>query len=100
MPVEWDEPFGMVAAEAQLAGCPVAGYRRGGLPEVVEEGVGGFLAEPGDFEGLLDAVRAALRLDRAAVRASALRRLLIGPVAATYERDLGATAEAWRRSSR
>jgi glycosyltransferase involved in cell wall biosynthesis len=88
MPVEWDEPFGLVAAESQVAGCPVAGYRRGGLPEAVEEGVGGHLAAPGDFEGLLEAARACLRLDRRAVRAGALRRLLIGPVAEAYERAL------------
>jgi glycosyltransferase involved in cell wall biosynthesis len=100
MPVEWDEPFGLVAAEAQLAGCPVAGYRRGGLPEVVEEGVGGFLADPGDFEGLLEAIRRALLLDRAAVRASAIRRLPIGPMVEAYERELGAVAEARRRSAR
>jgi glycosyltransferase involved in cell wall biosynthesis len=90
MPVQWDEPFGLVAAESQVAGCPVAGYRRGGLPEAVEEGVGGHLAAPGDFEGLLAAARACLRLDRAAVRAAALRRLLIGPVAEAYERELAA----------
>ena len=30
--VRWDEPFGMVAAEAQMAGCPVAAYRRGAMP--------------------------------------------------------------------
>lgn len=88
MPVAWDEPFGLVAAESQVAGCPVAGYRRGGLPEAVREGVGGYLAEPGDFDGLLEAIRAALRLDRAAVRAGALRRLLIDPVAEAYEREL------------
>jgi glycosyltransferase involved in cell wall biosynthesis len=99
MPVEWDEPFGLVAAEAQLAGCPVAGYRRGGLPEVVEEGVSGLLAEPGDFDGFLEAIRGALRLDRAAVRASALRRLLIGPVAETYERELCELAEARLKSA-
>ena len=31
LPVRWDEPFGLVAAEAQMAGCPVVAYRRGGL---------------------------------------------------------------------
>jgi glycosyltransferase involved in cell wall biosynthesis len=90
MPVEWDEPFGMVAAESQMAGCPVLAYRRGGLPEVVEDGVGGILVEPGDFEGLVAAVPAALALDRRLVRESALRRLGIDRAAAAYERALAA----------
>ncbi|HSR26718.1 MAG TPA: glycosyltransferase, partial [Candidatus Eisenbacteria bacterium] len=90
MPVEWEEPFGMVAAEAQMAGCPVVGYRRGGLPEVVEEGVGGLLVEPGDLEALVAAVPTALALDRRLVRASALRRLAIDRAAAAYEDALAA----------
>ncbi|HEV3486034.1 MAG TPA: glycosyltransferase, partial [Vicinamibacterales bacterium] len=49
MPIRWDEPFGLVAAEAQMVGCPVAGYRRGALPEVVQDGVGGALV-PADDE--------------------------------------------------
>jgi glycosyltransferase involved in cell wall biosynthesis len=84
----WDEPFGMVAAEAQMAGCPVAAYRRGGLPEVVEEGVSGFLAAPDDVDGLTGAVRRCLALDRAAVRESALRRLSLDAALDRYERAL------------
>jgi UDP-glucose:tetrahydrobiopterin glucosyltransferase len=83
--VRWEEPFGMVAAEAQMAGCPVAGYRRGALPEVVEEGVSGFLAVPDDIAGLERAIRRCLDLDRAGVRASALRRLGIGAAIDRYE---------------
>jgi glycosyltransferase involved in cell wall biosynthesis len=90
MPIEWDEPFGMVAAEAQMAGCPVAGYRRGALPEVVEEGVGGVLVDPGDLDGLVAAIAAARRLDRRLVRESALRRLGIERSAAAYEAALAA----------
>jgi glycosyltransferase involved in cell wall biosynthesis len=92
LPVRWEEPFGMVAAEAQMAGCPVAGYRRGALPEVVEEGVGGFLAEPDDLEGLVVAAGQACRLDRVRVRRSALRRLDIGDAAVAYERALARVA--------
>ncbi len=88
MPVEWEEPFGLVAAESQMAGCPVAGYRRGGLPEAVVEGIGGFLVEPGDEEALVAAVERARGLDRASVRRAARERLGIGPVAAAYERAL------------
>jgi glycosyltransferase involved in cell wall biosynthesis len=90
MPVEWDEPYGMVAAEAQMAGCPVVGYRRGALPEVVEEGVGGLLVEPGDLDALVAAIPAARALDRRAVREGAMRRLRIERSAAAYETALGA----------
>jgi glycosyltransferase involved in cell wall biosynthesis len=88
MPIEWDEPFGMVAAESQMAGCPVVGYCRGALPEVVEEGVGGLLVEPGDLEAVVAAIPAARALDRRLVRQSALRRLGIERSATAYEAAL------------
>src|SRR5712692_7830376 len=68
MPVHWDEPFGLVAIEAQAAGAPVVGYRRGGLPEVVRDGVTGFLVEPGDEAALVAAVARAGKIERAACR--------------------------------
>jgi glycosyltransferase involved in cell wall biosynthesis len=83
--VRWEEPFGMVAAEAQMAGCPVAGYSRGALPEVVEEGVSGFLAKPDDVPGLTAAIERCLGLDRQGVRASALRRLSLDAALDRYE---------------
>lgn len=86
--VRWDEPFGLVAAEAQTAGCPVAGYRRGALPEVVEDGVSGVLVEPENVEALASAIRRCLALDRRAVRSSALRRLGIEQSLDGYEAAL------------
>lgn len=83
--VRWEEPFGLVAAEAQMAGCPVAAYRRGALPEVVEEGVGGILAEPDNIGGLATAIIECVALDRHAVRASALRRLDLEDALDRYE---------------
>ena len=83
--VRWDEPFGLVAAEAQMAGCPVAAYRRGALPEVVEEGVSGFFAAPDDVDGLAYAIRRCLTLDRNAVRNSALKRLDLEEALDRYE---------------
>lgn len=86
--VRWEEPFGMVAAEAQMAGCPVAAYRRGAMPEVIEDGVSGSLAEPDDIESLSRAIHKCLALDRAAVRASALRRLTLDAAIDRYEKAL------------
>jgi glycosyltransferase involved in cell wall biosynthesis len=92
LPVHWDEPFGMVGAEAQMAGCPVAGYARGGLVEIVEPGVSGFLSEPGDVTALAEAALAATKLDRAAVRASAIERLGLDASLDAYEAALVAVA--------
>jgi len=49
-PAKWEEPFGMVAAEAQASGTPVIAYRRGALPEVVVDGRTGFVVAPDDIE--------------------------------------------------
>jgi glycosyltransferase involved in cell wall biosynthesis len=92
LPVHWDEPFGMVGAEAQMAGCPVAGYARGGLLETVEPGVSGFLGQPGDVKSLAKAALAATKLDRVAVRASALKRLGLDASIDAYEAALAAVA--------
>jgi glycosyltransferase involved in cell wall biosynthesis len=92
LPVNWDEPFGMVGAEAQMAGCPVAGYARGGLPEIVELGVSGFLSEPGDVKALAEAALAASKLDRVVVRASAISRLGLDASLDAYEAALAAVA--------
>jgi glycosyltransferase involved in cell wall biosynthesis len=86
--IRWDEPFGLVAAEAQMAGCPVAAYRRGAMPEVIEEGVSGFLARPDDTRGLASAIERCLLLDRARVRDSARRRLDLDGAIDGYEHAL------------
>lgn len=57
------ESFGLAALEAQACGCPVIGYRAGGLPEVVADGVTGILCPPGE-DVCLGSVGAALLADR------------------------------------
>ena len=59
MPVEWDEPFGIVMAEALACGTPVIGFRRGSIPEVVQDGANGFICDSHD-----EAVQAVARLDQ------------------------------------
>lgn len=55
------ESFGLVALEALAAGVPVIASRVGGLPEVVEHGVSGYLFEPGDVEEMARQTVAILR---------------------------------------
>ena len=43
MPIQWDEPFGLVAIESLAMGTPVIAFNRGALPEIIENGVSGFL---------------------------------------------------------
>lgn len=63
----WDEPYGLVAAEALASGTPVAAFRRGALPEILTEECGR-LAEPDDVDALAGALQAACSLDRSAAR--------------------------------
>ncbi|HEY7323425.1 MAG TPA: glycosyltransferase [Streptosporangiaceae bacterium] len=74
-PVLWDEPFGMAAAEAQACGTPVVAFRRGGLSEVIADGITGFLVPPGDIQGAAAAVGQAAAVSRAACRHHAETRL-------------------------
>jgi UDP-glucose:tetrahydrobiopterin glucosyltransferase len=74
-PAKWEEPFGMVAAEAQACGTPVVGFRRGALPEVIVEGVTGFLVAPDDIEAAAAAVTRTAELSRSRCRDHAERRL-------------------------
>src|SRR5258708_10087676 len=71
-PIYFDEPFGLSVVEAMACGTPVVAYRRGSMPEVVDEGVTGYLAH--DIESSADAGRAAVRLDRSAGHARAVAR--------------------------
>lgn len=73
LPVTWDEPFGLVAVEAQAAGTPVVAYARGGLAEIVLDGRSGVLVPAGDEDAFARAIPRALALDRAACRRNAER---------------------------
>jgi glycosyltransferase involved in cell wall biosynthesis len=82
-PISWDEPFGLVVAEALAGGTPVVATPRGSLPELVEHGVTGFLAE--SDEELAAFVARVKDLDRAACRLAAEERLSAGRMVSEYE---------------
>src|SRR5262249_19998298 len=81
-PVDWPEPFGLVMIEAMACGTPVIAFRRGSVPEVINEGVSGFVVD-----GIEDAVVAVSRLaslDRAEVRNEFERRFAAERMARDY----------------
>jgi glycosyltransferase involved in cell wall biosynthesis len=81
----WDEPFGLVAAEALACGTPVAAYDAGALPEILDEQTGR-LAPTGDPMSLAAAMTSAARLDRPAARARACRHFSHDRMVRDYER--------------
>ncbi len=57
VPSIWHEPFGLVLVEAMSHGLPVIASRIGGMQEIVEDGINGFLFDPGDTEDLADKMK-------------------------------------------
>ncbi|MET0930262.1 MAG: glycosyltransferase [Aeromicrobium sp.] len=80
----WDEPYGLVAAEAMSCGTPVAAFRRGALAELVAPEAGA-LAEPDDVSALAAAIDTARRADRTLVREHAVRHHSVERMVASYE---------------
>jgi len=66
LPIDWPEPFGLVMIEAMACGTPVVGFHAGSVPEVVEDGVTGYVVK--DETGAVAAVGRIGELSRARVR--------------------------------
>ncbi|PZF86356.1 glycosyltransferase family 4 protein [Micromonospora deserti] len=83
MPVQWDEPFGMVMVEAMATGTPVVALNRGAVPELVRPGVTGLVCEHDDE--LPEALRAVTRLDPAACVAHVAENFSTARMAGGYQ---------------
>ena len=81
-PIDWPEPFGLVMIEAMACGTPVVAYNTGSVPEVIEDGVTGFVV--GNEAEAVAAVRRLAMLDRVRVRRAFERRFSVGRMAADY----------------
>jgi glycosyltransferase involved in cell wall biosynthesis len=72
MPIQWNEPFGIVMIEAMACGTPVIGFSRGSVPEVVDHGKTGWVCENDD--AMVEAVSLIRNIDRENVRSIAENR--------------------------
>jgi len=86
-PIHWEEPFGMVMLEAMACGTPVIAYNRGSVPEIVKDGVTGFIVdEKKGVEGLVEAIGKLDTIDRSVCRKHVEEHFSAKMMAAGYEK--------------
>ena len=81
-PIDWPEPFGIVMIEAMACGTPIIAFPAGSAPEVIDDGISGFLVD--DVDEAVAAVRRAETFDRTKARARFERDFTIERVARDY----------------
>lgn len=96
-PIQWEEPFGMVMIEALACGTPVVAMNRGAVPEIIEHGVNGFLADnEAEFEHYMKRVD---EIDPATCRESVAAKFSIDTMAKAYIERYREVLERSRRVS-
>lgn len=81
-PVDWPEPFGLVMIESLACGTPVIAFRRGSVPEIIEDGVTGFVV--GNVEEAAEACRRIPQIKRDVCRAEFERRFSVRRMCQDY----------------
>jgi glycosyltransferase involved in cell wall biosynthesis len=92
-PIDWPEPFGLVMIEAMACGTPVIAFRSGSVPEVIDEGITGYVVS-GEDEAV-EAIGRLAELDRQRVRARFEKRFTSGRMAERYLEHYQALAGGW-----
>lgn len=90
-PIQWEEPFGLVMVEALASGTPVVALRRGSVPEVIDDGLTGFICDHPDE--LPDAISKVGDIDPQVCRRNAEMRFDIRCMISGYERIFEAVAK-------
>lgn len=78
-PINWPEPFGLVMIEAMACGTPVIGYRRGSVPEIIDDGETGFIVQ--NVGEAVEAIKRAGNLNRRKCRETFDRRFTVSRMA-------------------
>jgi glycosyltransferase involved in cell wall biosynthesis len=81
-PIDWPEPFGLVMIEAMSCGTPVIAYGNGSVPEIIKNGVNGYIVE--NQEQAVEAVQKIRELDRKQCRDDFVERFSVERMASDY----------------
>jgi len=95
-PIDWPEPFGLVMIEAMACGTPIIAYDRGSVPEVMENGVTGFIVN--EIEQAVEAVGRVRDLSRANCRRVFEKRFTASRMASDYVDAFMRLADSWMGS--
>ncbi|PIU39827.1 MAG: glycosyltransferase family 4 protein, partial [Candidatus Omnitrophica bacterium CG07_land_8_20_14_0_80_50_8] len=83
MPIQWEEPFGLVMIEAMACGTPVIGFRRGSVPEIIENGSNGFVCD--NVDEMASAVLKIHEIDRRRCRQTVEKKFSSDVIVDHYE---------------
>lgn len=81
-PIDWPEPFGLVMIEAMACGTPVLAFRNGSVPEIIDDGLSGYIVDT--EEEAVSALQQTVTLDRRRVRRRFEERFTASRMAADY----------------
>ena len=84
VPIQWEEPFGLVMIEAMASGTPVIAFRRGSVPEVITDGKTGFVVDT--IEEMANAIKKIGNIDRGACRKYAEDNFTVERMISSYEK--------------
>ena len=96
-PIDWPEPFGLVMIEAMACGTPVIAFRKGSVPEIIDQGVTGFIVDT--MDEAVEAAARATELSRWRVREQFERRFTSRHMASNYLRLYARMADRSRRAA-
>jgi glycosyltransferase involved in cell wall biosynthesis len=83
-PIDWPEPFGLVMIESLACGTPVVAYHHGSVPEIIDDGITGFVVD--DMDAAVDAARRVAEIDRRRCRRVFEERYSVERMARDYVR--------------
>jgi len=89
VPIQWEEPFGLVLTESMACGTPVIAFDRGSVPEVVVDGETGFIIKNNSIDDMVAAVGKISSINRADCRSHVEKNFSIEKMVEGYEKAFG-----------